>query len=135
MKKFFVIAILTFYTLGQVFLPKGNFAYIEQLPNLYADFCKTNPTANIFDFFDEQFLDTAFGAYEDDEKEPYEENDAKSVPFHTVYQEVPLVVVQSTNTDLKNFPQTKSQHNSIYILKDYWVHTSSIYHPPKTQVA
>jgi O-phosphoseryl-tRNA(Cys) synthetase len=72
-KKLFVILWLSFYTLGQVFLPQGNFAYIEQIPRLYADFCHTNHSTNVIDFINEQFLEFGF----EDKNEPLEENATK----------------------------------------------------------
>ena len=133
MKKIFVIISLTFYTLGQIFLPQGNFAYIEQIPRLYVDFCHTNHSADVIDFIDEQFLE--FGFDDEDKDEPVEENDAKSVPFHSPCEQVPLALVISVSTELTALPEKETTHNFVYLLKDHWVHASSVYHPPKNNLA
>jgi hypothetical protein len=130
MKKIFVIASLVFYTLGQVILPQGNFAYIEQIPRLYHDFCRTNQTADVFDFIDEQFLE--FGV--EDKNEPIEENETKSVPFYRPCQQVPLVLVIIQNTELNALPEKETAHNFNYVLKEHWVDAPSVYHPPKNKL-
>jgi hypothetical protein len=131
-KKVFVILSLSFYTLGQVFLPQGNFAYIEQIPRLYKDFCHTNQTTNVIDFINEQFLEFAVG---DEQDEPQEENEAKSVPFHSPCEQVPLALVISAYTNFVALPEKEAHHNFTYLLKEHWVHASSIYHPPKNNWA
>ncbi|HTA62981.1 MAG TPA: hypothetical protein VK835_11015 [Bacteroidia bacterium] len=133
MKKFFVILSLSFYTLGQIFLPQGNFAYIEQIPRLYKDFCHTNQTANVIDFINEQFLEFAIG--NDEQDEPQEENEAKSVPFYTPCEQVPLALVISASSDFIALSEKETHHNFTYLLKEHWVHASSIYHPPKNSLA
>lgn len=131
MKKFFVILSLVFYTLGQVFLPQGNFAYIEQIPRLYTDFCHTNNSADVFDFINEQFLEFGF----EDKNEPVEEDETKSVPFYTPCEQVPLALVISVNTEFMALPEKETKHNFTYLLKEHWVDASSVYHPPKSKLS
>ena len=130
MKKYFIILSLTFYILGQVFLPQGNFAYIEQIPRLYSDFCNTNNSSNLFDFINEQFLEFGF----DEKNEPVEDNEAKSVPFHSPCEQVPLALIISINTDFVALPEKQTAHNFTYLLKEHWVDASSVYHPPKNNL-
>ena len=132
MKKVFVILSLTFYTLGQIFLPQGNFAYIEQLPRLYSDFCHTNNSADVLDFIDEQFLD--FGFDDKSPNAPLEDDEAKSVPFHSPCEQVPLALVINSNTEFTALPEKQTAHNFTYLLKEHWVHATSVYHPPKNKL-
>lgn len=129
-KKFFVILSLIFYTLGQIFLPQGNFAYIEQIPRLYSDFCHTNNSVDVIDFINEQFLEFGF----DEKNEPIEDNEAKSVPFHSPCEQVPLALVISVSTEFIALPEKQTTHNFRYLLKEHWVHASSVYHPPKNKL-
>ncbi|HKC69159.1 MAG TPA: hypothetical protein VKG26_13065 [Bacteroidia bacterium] len=131
MKKLFVILWLSFYTLGQVFLPQGNFAYIEQIPRLYADFCHTNHSTNVIDFINEQFLEFGF----EDKNEPLEEDEAKSVPFYSPCAQAPIALVNLVGNEFTPLPEKQNNHNSVYLLKDYWVHASPVYHPPKNKLA
>ena len=132
MKRFFVILSLTFYTLGQIFLPQGNFAYIEQIPRLYADFCHSNNSADVLDFINEQFLEFAFD--DEDKNAPLEDDEAKSVPFYSPCEQVPLALVISSNTEFTALPEKQTTHNFTYLLKEHWVHASSVYHPPKNKL-
>lgn len=132
MKKLVVILSLTFYTLGQIFLPQGNFAYIEQIPRLYNDFCHTNNSTDVFDFINEQFLE--FGFDDEDKNEPIEDNEAKSVPFHSPCEQVPSALVISVNTEFIALPEKQTTHNFTYLLKEHWVDASSVYHPPKNNL-
>jgi hypothetical protein len=132
MKKLFIILSLTFYTLGQILLPQGNFAYIEQIPRLYNDFCHTNHTADVFDFINEQFLEFAIDG--EDKNAPQEKDEAKSVPFYTPCEQVPLALVITINTEFIAQPQKQTIHNFTYLLKEHWVDATSVYHPPKNKL-
>ena len=132
MKKVASIFLVFFYVCTQCFLPQGNFAYIEQIPRLYADFCQTNGSNDVLNFVQEQFLEFEFDAK--NESTPIEENEAKPVPFHAPCAQTPLALVQSVETDIISFPEKENAHNFIYILKEHWVHASSIYHPPKNKL-
>src|SRR6185437_6004034 len=132
MKRVFVILSLTFYTLGQIFLPQGNFAYIEQIPRLYTDFCHTNNSADVLEFINEQFLEFAFD--DEDKNEPIDEDETKSVPFHSPCEQVPLALVISSNTEFIALPEKQTTHNFAYLLKEHWVHASPVYHPPKNKL-
>lgn len=109
----------------------GNFAYIEQIPALYADFCKTNDTNDVFEFLEEQFCEFTFA--EDGEEEPFEK-EAKPVPFHSTSVQFFIAFVEPVNTEFIYTEETK-RHNFIYILREYWVDASSVYHPPKSNLA
>jgi len=117
-----------FYISAQCFLPKGNFAYIEQIPHLYIDFCEANNTKDVFEFLEEQFLEIGFD--ENDADEPYEK-ESKSVPFHTPSAHSFVAFLSEQTTEFSNTETTRT-HHFIYILKEHWVHAPSIYHPPKT---
>jgi hypothetical protein len=108
----------------------GNFAYIEQIPILYADFCEINDTDDVFEFMEEQFCEFTFAGEED---EPFEK-EAKPVPFHSTSMQVFVAFVEPVNTEFIHTEKTK-RHNFIYILKEYWVDASSVYHPPKSSLA
>ena len=135
MKNFFVILSLVFYATGQIFLPQGNFAYIEQIPHLYTDFCETNGSNDVCEFIQEQFLEFEFAFDLKNENIPLEENESKPVPFHTPCGQIPLALVQSIETELITFPEKINTHYFTYILKEHWVHAASIYHPPKNKLA
>lgn len=129
MKKTFVIFLLFFYSAGSFLLPAGNFAYIEQLPQLYGDFCASNNSNDVFEFIEEQFLEWEFL-----EEDPYVKhgNETNPVPFHAV--SVPLIVALPTheNTVLNIRPKEKPiSYFTQYTLKDYWVYPASVFHPPK----
>ena len=112
-------------------MPKGNFAYIEQIPALYADFCKANDTKDIVEFFEEQFCELGFAESEEDE--PFEK-EAKPVPFQT--PSVQTFVAFTENTKTEFIPaEEKDAHNFIYVLKEHWVDAPSIYHPPKNKLS
>jgi len=131
LKKAISIFLLFFYVSAQCFLPKGNFAYIEQIPHLYVDFCEANNTKDVFEFLEEQFFEIGFDESEADE--PFEK-ESKPVPFHEPCGQTPLAFIQSIETKLITFPEKMNAHNFIYILKEHWVHASSIYHPPKNKL-
>ena len=132
MKKSISILLLGFYVSAQCFLPMGNFAYIEQIPALYADFCQTNDTDDTFEFLEEQFFEFSFVG-EEGEDEPAEK-ETKPVPFHATSAQVFMAFVELVNTEFIHTEETK-RHNFIYILKEYWVDASSVYHPPKGNLA
>ncbi|MHB8260582.1 MAG: hypothetical protein ACYDCN_02635 [Bacteroidia bacterium] len=130
MKRLVSIFLVFFYILAQVFLPKGNFSYIEQIPVLYADFCKTNGTNDIFEFFEEQFFEFEFA--ENDADEPFEK-ETKSVPFHAPCVQTFVAFYETKSLEFLNLEETNS-HNFIYILKEHWTDAPSIYHPPKNKL-
>lgn len=127
MKRTLSIFLLTFYVSAQCFLPMGNFVYIEQIPALYADFCQTNNTDDVFEFVEEQFFELGLPESDEDirDKEP------KPVPFQTPSVQFFVAFAEPINVEFIHTEETK-KHHSIYILKEYWVDTSSVYHPPKT---
>lgn len=131
MNKVVSIFLLFFYISAQCFLPKGNFAYIELIPALYSDFCKTNNTKDVFEFLDEQFFEFPFT--EEDEDEPFEK-DSKPVPFQTPSIQTFVAFSEPTNTEFLSIEE-KTSNNFIYILKEYWVDGASVYHPPKNKLA
>ena len=131
MKKTISIFLLAFYVFAQVCLPKGNFAYIEQIPVLYTDFCQANDTKDVFEFLEEQFFE--LGIDEDEAGEPFEK-EAKPVPFHALNIQTFIAFSEPERTQFLNI-ETTNPHNFIYILKEYWVDASSIYHPPKSKLA
>ncbi len=130
MKKSISILLLTFYVSAQCFLPMGNFAYIEQIPTLYTDFCKTNDKEDVFEFLEEQFFEFTFA--EEDEDEPFEK-ETKPVPFHATSVQIFMAFVEPVNIEFIHTEETK-HHNFIYILKEYWIDASSVYHPPKNKL-
>ena len=114
----------------QCFLPKGNFAYIEQIPILYTDFCKVNDTKDVFEFLEEQFFELGFTEGDDDE--PFEK-EAKPVPFQTPSVQTFVAFTESAKTEfIPN--EEKNANNFIYVLKEHWVDATSIYHPPKNKL-
>jgi hypothetical protein len=129
-KKTVSIFLLFFYVTAQCFLPKGNFAYIEQIPGLYADFCKANDTKDVFEFLEEQFFELGFD--EGDEDEPYE-REAKPVPFQAPSVQTFVAFTETIETEFLP-TQEKNAHNFTYVLKEHWVHASAIYHPPKNKL-
>lgn len=130
MKKAISIFLVFFYVCAQFLLPKGNFAYIEQIPALYADFCKANGTNDVLEFLEEQFFEVGFG--ENDADEPFE-SEAKSVPFHAPSAQTFVAFYETENTEFLNAEETTS-HHFIYILKEHWVDATSVYHPPKNKL-
>jgi hypothetical protein len=130
MKRTTSILLLTFYVCAQCFLPGGNFAYIEQIPDLYADFCKTNDTDDVFEFLEEQFFELGFPESDEDirNKEP------RPVPFQTPSAQTFVAFIENENTEFIPFEETKSYH-FIYIIKEHQVVTPSVYHPPKNNQA
>ena len=118
---------LFFYTGAQFFLPKGNFAYIEQLPAMYAEFCQTNGTHDMLEFIEEQFFEIGFE--EQDSDEPFE-NEAKPVPFHTPLFQTFVPFVEFSQTEIP-YQEEKNTHHFTYVLTEHWVDASSVYHPPK----
>ena len=131
MKKVTSIFLLIFYICTQFFLPKGNFAYIEQIPVLYADFCRVNNTKDVFEFLKEQFFELGF---DDDETDEPFEKEAKPVPFHAPSIQTFVAFPGSESAGFIAL-ETINPHSFIYILKEHWVHASSIYHPPKNKLA
>ena len=131
MNKAISIFLLFFYLCAQFFLPKGNFAYIEQIPALYSDFCKANDTKDIVEFLEEQFFE--FGFEDNDEDEPFEK-DAKPVPFHAPSVQTFVAFYESVMVEFINTEET-TKHNFIYTMKEHWVDSTSIYHPPKNKIA
>ena len=127
MKKIVVILLLSFYCTGSLFLPRGNFAYIEQIPQLYSDFCTANNNTDFFEFLEEQFFE--FEIFEGAD-EPYEKEN-KPVPFYALSSQLIMAmpIFQSTEISIHHTEKTKATF--IYTLKDYWVYPTSIFHPPK----
>ena len=117
---------------AQVFLPQGNFAYIEQIPDLYADFCKTNNTNDVFEFMEEEFFELSYEEFEADE--PHEEGAPKPVPFHAPNAQMFVTFSEPEQTEFIN-TETIHPHNFIYILKEHWVYTPSVYRPPENKLA
>ncbi|MBS1647968.1 MAG: hypothetical protein JST67_11565 [Bacteroidetes bacterium] len=126
MKKSIAIALLVYYTVGSVFLPRGHFAYIEQIPKLYNDFCNTNHNTDIFEFLEEQFFEVGFLETDDAEKE-----DNKPVPFYAASTHLILAMPIYQVAQFDVHPVEPIKHTFIYTLKDYWVYPTSVFHPPK----
>lgn len=122
--------VLLFYCAGSILLPRGDFAYIEQIPKLYQDFCATNDENDIFKFIEEQFFEFEFAedepvAEESTEKEP------KPVPFYALSSQTFVSLPQSEVTAVLVQTEVEPKYYSAYTLTDYWVYPSSVFHPPK----
>jgi hypothetical protein len=110
----------------------GNFAYIEQIPELYTDFCKANTENDVFEFIEEQFIEFEF-AESQAADEPFEKR-AKPVPFQTPSMQTFTAFVEPINAEFIHTEETK-RHNFTFILKEYWVHASSVFQPPENNLA
>ena len=79
MKKGIYIFILTYYSVGSIFLPLADFSIVANLPQLYAHCKETeDKDMNIFDFFTDHLLniDGIFDAHDNgDDQKPHK-------PFH-----------------------------------------------------
>lgn len=128
MRKGLVIFLLVFHITGQLFLPCGNFCYIEQIPELFLDFKEANNSDSFFEFVQEQFIEHYYAAEE--------ENEARPVPFHEACTAVMPVLAFHANIDIIPVSKEKDKPLTTYILKEYWVNCKTIFHPPKAfQVA
>lgn len=123
-------SLLFFYCAGSFLLPRGDFAYIEQIPQLYHDFCTTNEEDNFFEFIEEQFFEFEFSedepaSGESTEKEP------RPVPFYALSASSLICLPQFEVTNISVQPLQETKYAATYILTDYWVYPSSVFHPPK----
>lgn len=123
-----------YYLAGQLFLPFGNFAYLQQIPKLYHDFEKINGHSGVIDFVSEQFFDYdgIFGL--DDSQKNAADKDDQPVPFHAVTVAPLLAIVTSQQTETLLLKETPLIHTE-YILKDYFTIPRSIFHPPSESAA
>lgn len=113
-----------------MFLPFGNFAYLQQVPKLYHDFEKINGHSGVFDFVSEQFFDYdgIFGL--DDSKQNPADKDDQPVPFHAVTVAPLSAIVTPPQTGKIVLKETPVILTTDYILKKSFTITHSIFHPP-----
>ena len=130
MKKAIYISLLFYYLAGQLFLPFGNFAYLQQLPKLYHDFEKINGHSGVIDFVSEQFFDYdgIFGL--DSPQQNPADKDDQPVPFHAVTVAPLSAIVTPPQTEKIILKETPVIINTEYILKKSFTIPRSIFHPP-----
>lgn len=134
-KKIAAILLLTYYSLGTTFLPMGNFSYINQLPEMYAQCQDEDPDMNIPDFIFEHFLnlEDIISAFE--QNTGSEENERPHQPY-TQAQHPTQIIVTMTKVFL-----WESKENLIPIdTKSFYplqndaeipsAYLSEIFHPP-----
>lgn len=135
MQKAIYISLLSYYLAGQLFLPFGNFAYLQQMPKLYHDFEKVNGHSGVFDFVSEQFFDYdgIFG-FDDSQKNTADKDD-QPVPFHAVTVAPLLAIVPLRQTEKIILKETPLIIHTEYLLKDYFTIPRFIFHPPNESIA
>lgn len=130
--KFTSVSIVFYFLAGTLFLPNGNFAYLEQIPSIYREFCKTYGKTSFPEFLEDQFLEygSVFIDEEYDEDEPSEKEE-KPVPF----QKPVNVVFNIFTEDLMVIKiiclQFHSVHNEYYRINNYTAYLQSLFRPPK----
>lgn len=131
MKQPLAFVLLLYYLFGQIFLPEGNFAYIEQIPDLYRQFALLNQENNPGEFFEEEFLDMDRFLGDNDDDDPFEE-EAQQVPFHALPFNSISFYLSSEIIHLNDLTEGKNGFPPFYLLSDYCVDQAPIFHPPKS---
>jgi hypothetical protein len=129
MKQSWTVALLVYYLFGQIFLPEGNFAYVEQIPDLYRQFALVNQENDPEEFFEEEFfdMDRFFGADDDD---PFEK-EAQQVPFHPLPAGSITFYLACDAIRLNDPAEEKNIFPPFPLATEYCVDQTPVFHPPR----
>jgi hypothetical protein len=128
MKKAIYILLLVFYSLGTLFLPLGDFSFLQDLPQMYQH-CKTTEDKDMtaFDFITDHLIniDSIFDKHDNgDEQKPHTPVQYQSLQQQTIYLVNEFEIPSTKPISLKNkFPD----YPEIFYSSDY---IFKIFRPP-----
>ncbi len=131
MKNILQLFLITFYSLGTIFLPMGNFSVIGDLPKMYAH-CKATEDKDMtaLDFVTDHLIniDSLFDKHDNgDEQKPHKGID---ITIHHItnifFQEIKNIEFKSNKISISNTVLIPDYENSIYFHNPIF----SIFRPP-----
>jgi len=131
MKNILQIFLITFYSLGTIFLPMGDFSVIGDLPKMY-DHCKATEDKDMtaLDFVTDHLIniDSLFDKHDNgDKQKPHKSIDLTIHHITTiVFQEINTIEFKSSKIIISNAVLIPDYENSIYSHNPI----SSIFRPP-----
>lgn len=131
MRKSIVILLLAVYSIGTLFLPMGDFAYIHYLPEMYQQCAGEDPDMDAVDFVFEHLLNLP---EIDASKESPDDREKPHQPFHQSHS-VSQIVVTVSKPLIFEFKPTITSHEKItyLLMNDCDLSTSylsEVFHPP-----
>lgn len=131
MKNFLLILLIIHYTIGTLFLPEGNFLYLNQIADIYREYEIVNGKTDFLTFIEENFFEfeNKLGL-ENDDDDPFK-NKEQQIPFKAISINVnPAFLIHVNEIDIK--PEALAcEKSSFYLIKKYTTEITPIFHPPK----